>query len=224
MGALSKYLVSITAFILLTPGYVLGQIYASQSRDDEAATSTATVVLSNFQSNDAPSLLIDAPVVILLASPADNEKSSPADKQSLPFSPAKSVTIPNDLMPVINSIAAEQGLSPNLLKAVIATESGFNIRALSPKGAMGLMQLMPATAMRFGATDAFVPAQNIRAGAAYLKWLLALFRNDLELALAAYNAGENAVLKAGNRIPAYAETKQYVPKVLSYLKHYNKLS
>ncbi len=192
------------------------QIYAS----NEEANSGA-VVLSNYLSADTPQLLIEAPVLPAIA--VANLKVEGPVSTNLPTL-NKPFNVPTDLMPVINSIAAENGLSPHLLKAVIATESGFNARALSPKGAQGLMQLMPATAKRFGAADAFVPAQNIRAGAAYLKWLLALFGNDLELTLAAYNAGENAVIKAGNRIPAYAETKQYVPRVLAYLKHFSKLS
>lgn len=105
-------------------------------------------------------------------------------------------------------------MSPQLLHAVIEVESGYHSRAVSPKGAKGLMQLMPATALRFGVQDAFDPQQNIRGGALYLKWLLEYFRGDLRLALAAYNAGEAAVVKAGYRIPPIAETISYVPKVL----------
>jgi soluble lytic murein transglycosylase-like protein len=80
------------------------------------------------------------------------------------------------------------------------------------------MQLMPATATRFGARDPYVARQNVLAGASYLKWLMSQFGNDLELVLAAYNAGEQAVLKAGGKIPPYAETQAYVPRVLAYMR------
>jgi soluble lytic murein transglycosylase-like protein len=85
---------------------------------------------------------------------------------------------------------------------------------------MGLMQLMPETARRFGVRDAYDVEDNLRAGTAYLRWLLDTFSGDVQLALAAYNAGENAVVRAGHRIPDIAETRAYVPKVLSYWAHY----
>jgi hypothetical protein len=103
-----------------------------------------------------------------------------------------------------------------LVHAVVAAESAYNPTAVSPKGAMGLMQLMPATAARYGVADPFDPVQNLHGGTRYLKDLLALFDGELELALAAYNAGENAVLRHGRRIPPYAETLAYVPKVLRF--------
>jgi len=88
------------------------------------------------------------------------------------------------------------------------------VNATSRKGAQGLMQLMPATAKRFGVKNSRDPAQNIEGGAKYLRELLTLFKNDVSLALAAYNAGEHAVIKYGNKIPPYKETQAYVPKVL----------
>lgn len=107
-----------------------------------------------------------------------------------------------------------------LLHAVITAESNYNAAALSRKGAIGLMQLMPLTAKRFGVIDPYDPGQNIRGGAQYLKYLLGLFNNDLNLVLAAYNAGENAVRRYGNRLPPYQETMRYVPKVLGYYQKY----
>lgn len=107
-----------------------------------------------------------------------------------------------------------------LLHAVITAESNYNARALSRKGAIGLMQLMPQTAKQYGITDPYDPGQNIRGGAQYLKYLLGLFNNDLQLVLAAYNAGENAVRRHGNRLPPYQETLRYVPKVLGYYQKY----
>lgn len=105
-------------------------------------------------------------------------------------------------------------LQPELLRAMIDVESRFDPNAVSNKGALGLMQLMPDTARRFSAGDMFNPRENVLAGARYLRFLLDLFNEDVELALAAYNAGENAVIRAGNHIPAFPETQDYVPRVL----------
>lgn len=113
---------------------------------------------------------------------------------------------------ILEEEAARRNLSLPLLIAVIAVESGGNPGAVSPKGAGGLMQLMPGTADRFGVTNAMAPAQNIRGGARYLDWLLTQFDNDAVLALAGYNAGEGAVWKNGG-VPPYRETRDYVAKV-----------
>ena len=120
----------------------------------------------------------------------------------------------------ILAAARVYSLEPALLHAVISAESGYDALARSPKGARGLMQLMPDTARRYGVQNPLDPEQNIYGGAAYLRDLLTLFRNDLKLALAAYNAGEGSVLEYGNRIPPYRETTRYVPKVLSYYQRY----
>lgn len=105
-------------------------------------------------------------------------------------------------------------VSPALVLAVIAVESGGRTKAVSGKGAQGLMQLMPATAERFGVSDSLSAKQNIKGGVAYLDWLLTEFEGDAVLALAGYNAGENAV-KSHDGVPPYAETRDYVPKVLA---------
>ena len=125
---------------------------------------------------------------------------------------------PLELRQLINEVAAEAKIAPALLHAVIATESRYNTSALSPRGAVGLMQLMPETALRFGAPDPYNARDNILAGANYLKFLQKLFSNDMELVLAAYNAGHGAVMRAGNRIPEYPDTMAYVPKVLAYMR------
>jgi hypothetical protein len=122
--------------------------------------------------------------------------------------------------PYIQRIAKQHGLDPRLMHAVISAESSFNPRAVSHAGAMGLMQLMPGTAQRFGVTDPFNPEQNLHGGARYLRWLLDKFNNDRVLALAAYNAGENAVIKYGHRIPPYAETQTYITRVLDFYAYY----
>ena len=111
--------------------------------------------------------------------------------------------------------ARQAGLDPALVHAVIRVESGYQERAISPKGAVGLMQVIPSTGRRFGVEDLLQPSANIRAGTQYLSYLMYMFEGDLQLALAAYNAGENAVLRYGNRIPPYSETLRYVPRVLS---------
>lgn len=118
---------------------------------------------------------------------------------------------------LINVYARLYGLNPQLLHAVIRTESGYNHEAVSHAGAQGLMQLMPGTATRYGVTNSFNPVENLRGGAAYLRDLLNLFDQDLKLALAGYNAGENAVIRNGYQIPPYAETQNYVRQVLQRL-------
>jgi len=116
--------------------------------------------------------------------------------------------------PIIEQVAKDLRLHPGLLHAVVLVESAYNPRAVSRKGAQGLMQLMPATAARYGVGDSYDPKQNLEGGARYLKDLLKEFEFDIRLALAAYNAGERAVKKYGNQIPPYAETQNYVGKVM----------
>lgn len=116
---------------------------------------------------------------------------------------------------IVDAAAAEHALSPALIHAVIRAESNYDAAAVSPKGAVGLMQLMPATARELGVDDASNPASNIRGGVRYLKQLLERFDDDVALALAAYNAGPAAVVRSGGAIPAYAETRRYVPRVVS---------
>ena len=120
----------------------------------------------------------------------------------------------------ILAAARETSVDPALIHAVISVESGYNPSARSHAGAVGLMQLMPQTAKRYGVTDRLDPAQNIRGGARYLRDLKVMFGNRLHLVIAAYNAGEEAVMKYGRRIPPYRETIAYVPKVMG---HYQKL-
>ena len=126
----------------------------------------------------------------------------------------------NQYNQIVDKAAHAYGLDSALLHAVISVESRYNSKAVSKKGAIGLMQLMPETAHRYGVTDSFDPAQNINAGAMYLRDLLKLFNKDVRLALAAYNAGENMVVKYGYRIPPIRETREYVPKVLGFYRKY----
>lgn len=112
-------------------------------------------------------------------------------------------------------------IDPLLIYSQMHQESSFKLRATSYKGASGLMQLMPATARRFGVTDIYDPQQNIEAGVKYMRWLLNTFGGDVNLALAGYNAGEGAVMKYGNQIPPYRETQEYVRRITA---RYNSIS
>jgi soluble lytic murein transglycosylase-like protein len=123
---------------------------------------------------------------------------------------------PAPIVNFVNLVAPEYQLAPALVLAVIATESNFNALAMSPKNAQGLMQLIPDTARRFGVRNIQDPAQNIRGGMAYLRWLLAFFEGDIALTAAAYNAGERAVERYQG-VPPYAETRHYVRKILAQL-------
>ena len=127
----------------------------------------------------------------------------------------------HELTSLIDAIALSENIEPALVHAVIAQESAYNPTAGSPKGAIGLMQLMSATAARFGLTAAerYDAAKNVRAGIRYLKWLTKKF-GHLDLVLAGYNAGEGAVLKYGRQIPPYPETQTYVRRVKGFLAHY----
>ncbi len=120
----------------------------------------------------------------------------------------------------ILAASKETNVEPALIRAVINVESGYNPSARSHAGAVGLMQLMPGTAQRYGVTNRLDPEQNIRGGARYLRDLKVLFNNNLQLVLAAYNAGEQAVIRYGKKIPPFRETAAYVPKVLSHYKKY----
>ncbi len=129
---------------------------------------------------------------------------------------------PDRFSPLVEQAAREHQLDQALLRAIIAVESGYDPNAVSRKGAVGLMQLMPQTARRYGVRNMYDPAQNIQGGARYLRDLMGKFNNDLPLVLAAYNAGEEAIAQYGNRIPPYRETRSYVPRVLDFYREYRR--
>jgi soluble lytic murein transglycosylase-like protein len=128
----------------------------------------------------------------------------------------KLAAAPEHIVRFVNLFAPDYKLQPQLVLAVMATESNFNPLAVSPKNAQGLMQLIPSTASRFGVTNIKDPVENIRGGMAYLRWLLAYFEGDLALTLAAYNAGEGAVERYQG-VPPYAETRHYVARILGMM-------
>ena len=121
---------------------------------------------------------------------------------------------------VVRQAAQKYNLDPYLVHAVISAESAYNPTAKSHAGATGLMQLMPATAERFGVKNSLDPVANIHGGARYLRWLLNYFNGNVNLALAGYNAGEGAVVKYNYQIPPYKETQTYVSRVLQFYRHY----
>jgi soluble lytic murein transglycosylase-like protein len=145
--------------------------------------------------------------LVLAAPPAPAPAPSHGDKHWL--------TRSRTFDPYIESAAREAQVQPQLVRAIIVVESAFNPKAVSRRGAVGLMQLLPETARRYGVSNAFDPQQNILAGTRYLRDLIARYGNNLELVLAAYNAGTDAVERYGKHIPPYSETRQYVPAVLS---------
>ncbi len=170
---------------------------------------SGSVVLSSSPDEAADTLLIEAERVAVLP------LAAPATFAS---------TVPAGYWPFIQEASQAYQLPSELIHAVILVESNYNPRARSAKGAQGLMQLMPATAKRFGSADSWDPRQNILTGSKYLRWLMDYFGNDMELTIAAYNAGEGAVMQAGRKIPRFAETEKYVPKVLTAYRRAKRLT
>lgn len=171
-------------------------LQASEQPSGQAVATASPYRLVGGATNDSPYLLdpryrLEPPVA---AAPALPEK---------PFARQ------------IDEAAREAGVDPALVHAVISVESAYHAAAVSPKGALGLMQVMPETALRYGVTDASGVRDNLRAGARHLHSLMVRYDERLELALAAYNAGEGAVKRYNNTIPPYAETRHYVPAVIA---------
>jgi soluble lytic murein transglycosylase-like protein len=182
-----------------------------------------SVELSNVPADTDYELLIAAPLLASAAVP-DAPPVSAGDANGKSGAAVVLASRVAQYRELVATAAKDSTVDARLLHAVIAVESGYNHLAVSAKGAIGLMQLMPETAKRYGIRDARDPSQNLQAGARYLRDLLKLFNNDLSLTLAAYNAGENAVLRNGSRIPAYRETVAYVPKVLAVMRRLETLA
>lgn len=142
------------------------------------------------------------------------------EPEDQPLKPSGSSLAREEIEPVIAAAAQRYDLDPALIRAVIKAESNFAVQARSPKGAMGLMQLMPGTASFLGVTNPFCPIENIHGGSRYLRLLLNCFNGNLELALAAYNAGFQRVINAGFQIPGLKETEEFVRRVLQYFQAY----
>lgn len=201
--------VLLLALCLSRPGWADIYVYTDAN---------GTVSLSNVPTDARYEVLIAAPLPGAGAAPAAGPGKSL--KPVKPVKPAPPLAGKTRYDRMVDEVSRTYGLDSALLHAVISVESSYNSKAVSNKGAAGLMQLMPATARRYGVADAFDPAQNLGGGARYLRDLLQMFDSDVSLALAAFNAGENAVKKHGNRIPPYRETQRYVPRVLDYYQRY----
>jgi soluble lytic murein transglycosylase-like protein len=200
------------ALCALTPAFAYAQLYSwtdpggrliisDQPRDPAAKT---YLVFGRAVANTAAASTPDAApgdVTATTAQPISFGATKPASAQA---------SVYDDL---ITEHAAAHALNPDFVRAVIQAESAFNPWARSPKGAMGLMQLMPHTASVYRVLNAYNPAENIRAGVAYLKSLMTRYNDDVSLALAAYNAGPNAVEKYGRKVPPYKETRKYVARI-----------
>jgi soluble lytic murein transglycosylase-like protein len=165
-------------------------------------------------------------VIISDSPPADSRyilfrKNRPGQFTDMPGGPfGAQAPEPGQYSGHILAAAEETRVDPALIHAVISVESGYNPSARSSAGAVGLMQLMPGTAKRYGVKNRLDPEQNIHGGARYLRDLQVMFDDNLQLVLAAYNAGEQAVMKYGRRIPPYRETAAYVPRVLQLYRKY----
>ena len=176
------------------------------------AKESLETITDNLPKSSLPACLLPdppAPIVSGLSSEsAQNERNAISDKTAALFYSQ------NRIFKLVNKLAPRYEIDANLAMAFIAVESGFNVQATSPKNAQGLMQLIPETAKRFGVKDAYKAEDNINGGLAYLQWLLAYFKGDVQLVAAAYNSGEGTVEKYKG-VPPYTETQMYVKKIAS---------
>jgi soluble lytic murein transglycosylase-like protein len=197
--------------VLFNSSFVNADIYTSKSEGDVEKWSTQALDASYTKT----SIIEDQPLLFTKPLNANSLKQNTIINLSKVNSPAMA-----SLYKGITDISNKYNVDPELVKALISVESGFNTHAISPKGARGLMQLMPATAKRYGMKseqELHIPSKNIDMGVQHLKDLLKLHDGQVALAIASYNAGQGAVSKHGQRIPAYRETMLYVPAVLSYM-------
>ncbi|MFC0669231.1 lytic transglycosylase domain-containing protein [Azotobacter chroococcum] len=200
MGRVAAVLLGMLAALgLAMPAY--GDIYREVAAD-------GSITLTNVYRKERKSVRLRREAPAPPAMPVATAKRQRGEAGALPYAA------------LVAAAAVEHGLPEALLHAVIRAESNYDPYAVSPKGAAGLMQLMPDTARELGVADVWDPAANIRGGARYLRRLLEMFDQDLSLAVAAYNAGPGAVIGSGSAIPPFAETQRYVPKVL---EHYRRL-
>ena len=221
-----RYLIQFTPLLLFfAMSAAKADVYGYADADGAVYLTDTPTQVSNSSQADASQADTSTPnqqvYELLAVSPVDpvNIAVSASAIEAVEFD-SKAVISAKELLykDEVKVAAQDNGLETALLHAVIMTESNYNARAISPKGARGLMQLMPFTAKRFGVNNAYDPGQNIQGGARYLSYLLKLFKNDFSLAVAAYNAGEDAVIQHGNKIPPYRETVNYVGQVRGIYK------
>ena len=188
-----------TAFIL--PAVAQADIYILQDTSEQIVLTNLLVDSERTNSYSQYELLIE------------NELRSPSNPMNT-LSTNANVLSRQKISEAVASASAQTAIDPALIHAVIRVESNYNTKALSPRGAQGLMQLMPSTARRFNVTNPYDPVQNVLAGAQYLRELNNFFNGNMPLILAAYNAGPKAVTNHHMQIPPFIETRLYVPKVL----------
>ena len=206
MGCRSRWIVGLAVALGVLAQPALADIYTF--KDDNGV-----IHFTNIPSSDKRYKLLR------------KEENNPAPSTMTSVAGRASSWLPSEQLiqrysPIIDNASRAYGVEKALVHAVISAESGYNPYAMSRTGALGLMQLMPETAKRYGVKNILDPIENINGGVRYLKDLLVLFNGSVELAVAAYNAGENAVIRFGNKIPPYAETVQYVPKVLAFYRRF----
>ena len=181
-----------------------------------ASASAANAQIAKVTDDNGRHFWVNAEPVVTIKTASGRQRNAiymPAEVSFTGYTNRPAVTIDRDgIERIVHEAADRHNVDPALVRAVIETESNWNPSAVSRKGAVGLMQLMPTTAQRFGASDFYTPQQNVEAGVTYLKTLLERYDGNLDLALAAYNAGEGAVDKA-HGIPRFRETRDYVQKV-----------
>lgn len=201
MGHMKRYLVVALLVVVSGVSPVYADIYSFV--DDQG-----TVHLSNVPSDTRYSLTLHEATPLIANKPAKTNQADNYAAHKQPFAL------------LVKNVAREHHVEPALLRAVITVESSFNPHAVSDKGAVGLMQIMPNIARRYGVSDRYDPIENVQAGASYLRDLLQRFDGDVQLAVAAYNAGEEAVARNGNHIPRNHETPSYVLRVMQFYRRY----
>jgi soluble lytic murein transglycosylase-like protein len=203
--------------VLASPGASSGEVPYSPlwyTQPPAAAQPSATA------SVQAPPGIVGIDLTRAAAAPLEAHSPAAAPHSPTPRPARASAQWRRYISQLVQTEAQANHLEPALLYAVIRAESAYNPHAVSRKGAIGLMQVMPFTGRRFGVTDLSNPGENIKAGARYLGFLMRFFNNNRRLAVAAYNAGEQAVVRYGYRLPPFKETAAYVPRVLNYYRQY----
>jgi soluble lytic murein transglycosylase-like protein len=213
IGRQRKFLYSAGLFLMALAAGAEADIYGYI---DEQGTAH----FSNIRQDKRYTLFMRTPRTV----PQPKAEGRPKKERALAAAPTGPLRVRQQALSAqVASLAAALQVDAALVHAVITAESGYNPRARSDKGAMGLMQLMPETARRYCVKDPYDPVQNLRGGAQYLRDLLQRYDNDLKLAVAAYNAGEGAVDRHGRQVPPYRETRLYVPLVLGLYERYRKM-
>jgi len=204
--SINAFLMMVTLSLFLAPSIAQADIYMQQDTSEQIVLTNLLIDSERTNQRVGYELLIENDI----RSPSKSENTSAMNNHSNENHGLSRQQVSE----AVASASAQTSIDPALIHAVIRVESNYNTRAVSRRGAQGLMQLMPSTARRFNVTNPYDPAQNVLAGAQYLRELHTLFNGNMPLILAAYNAGPKAVSKNHMRIPPFMETRLYVPKVL----------